>query len=78
MSSKSKRPPHKPVSLNKAVTMAMTVFLWAWVSNFKPSQDDMQAMKEEIINIRDSISKGNLKLWMIRDALKEEFDWEFL
>lgn len=78
MSGKSKRNPHKPVSLNKAVTMAMTVFLWAWVSNFQPSQDDMAAMKEEIINIRESIVKGNLKLWMIRDQLKEEFDWEFL
>lgn len=39
MSSKSKRKP-KAFSMHKAVSVAMTIFVWAWMECFHPSQDE--------------------------------------
>lgn len=75
MSSKSKkRPP--VVSMNKAVTIAMVIFVWAWVSIFQPSKEDMDKMRDEIANIRESVATKRLNIWEVRQALKDEFDWE--
>lgn len=75
MSSKSKK--RKPVpSMNKCVTIAMVVFIWAWVSIFNPSKEDMEKMRAEIENIRESVITKRLNIWEVRQQLKDEFDWE--
>ena len=75
MSSKSKRKP-KSFSMHKAVSVAMTIFVWAWLECFHPSQEDVNKLSEEVANIRESIGNGNLNVWMVRDAIKDEFGWE--
>lgn len=75
MSSKSKR--RKPeMSLSKAVTMAMVIFVWAWVSCFHPSKEDVRKLTDEIANIRDSVRTQRLNIWEIKQALKDEYDVE--
>ena len=84
MSSKSKRKP-KDVSMHKAVSIAMTIFVWAWMSCFHPSQEDVNKLSAEVANIRESVATGNIResvatgnlnVWMVRDAIKDEFGWE--
>ena len=47
MSSKSKRKP-KDVSMHKAVSIAMTIFVWAWMSCFNPTQEDVNKLSAEV------------------------------
>ena len=75
MSSKSKRKP-KSFSMHKAVSIAMTIFVWAWMSCFHPSQEDVNKLSAEVANIRESVGNGNLNAWMGRDAKKEEYGSE--
>lgn len=75
MSAKSKKK-KKFVSAHKMTDIAMTVFLWAWVSVFNPTQEDANKLADEVRNIRESMNKGNLDIFSVRDALKDEFDWE--
>lgn len=75
MSSKSKRKP-KYVSMHKAVSIAMTIFVWAWMSCFNPTQEDVNRMSDEVRNIRESVNSKNLNIWEVRDAIKDEFGWE--
>lgn len=72
MSSKSKRKP-KAFSMNKAVSVAMTIFVWAWMECFHPTQEDVNKLSAEVANIRESVGSGNLNVWMVRDAIKDEF-----
>ena len=75
MSSKSKK--RKPeMSLSKAVTMAMVIFCWAWVSCFNPTKEDVQKLTEEVANVRDSVRTQRLNIWEIKQALKDEYDVE--
>ena len=55
MSSKSKRKP-KDVSMHKAVSIAMTIFVWAWMECFHPTQEDVNRMSDEVRNIRESVN----------------------
>lgn len=75
MSSKSKK--RKPeVSMTKAVTIALVIFIWSWVSVFQPEQDDVDKLKAEIDKIRDSVAAHRLNVWDLRQALKDEYDWD--
>ena len=51
MSSKSKRKP-KAFSMHKAVSIAMTIFVWAWMECFHPTQEDVNKLSAEVANIR--------------------------
>lgn len=75
MSSKSKRKP-KDVSMHKAVSIAMTIFVWAWMECFHPSQEDVNKLSAEVANIRESVNSKNLNILEVRDAIKDEFGWE--
>lgn len=75
MSSKSKREP-RDVSMHKAVSIAMTIFVWSWMECFHPSQEDVNRMSDEVRNIRESVNSKNLNIWEVRDAIKDEFGWE--
>lgn len=76
MSSKSKRKP-KDVSMHKAVSIAMTIFVWAWMECFHPTQEDVNRMSDEVRNIRESVNSKNLNIWEVKDAIKDEFGWEY-
>ena len=76
MSSKSKKRRPERVSMTKAVTVAEIMFVWAWMSCFNPTQEDVNKLSAEVANIRKSVGSGNLNVWMVRDAIKDEFGWE--
>jgi len=77
MSSKSKRTKKSPqFTLNKAFNAALTIFLWAYCGMHEPDHEEMHQLAKEISSVRDSLSTGRLKLWEIRQALKEEYGWE--
>ena len=76
MSSKSKKRRPERVSMTKAVTVAEIMFVWAWMSCFNPTQEDVNKLSAEVANIRESVGSGNLNVWMVRDAIKDEFGWE--
>lgn len=75
MSNKSKRKP-KDFSMHKAVSVAMTIFVWAWMECFHPTQEDVNRMSAEVRNIRESVNSHNLNIWEVKDAIKDEFGWE--
>ena len=76
MSSKSKRRHPERVSMIKAVTSAEVMFVWAWMDVFHPSPDDVQKLKASLNNVAESVNLGNLKIWEIRDAIRDEYGWE--
>ena len=76
MSSKSKRRRSERVSMTKAVTAAEIMFVWAWMEQFHPSPDDVQKLKASLNNVAESVNLGNLNIWEIREAIKDEHGWE--
>lgn len=76
MSSKSKKRPTRELTLNKAVSHAMVIFIWAFASEFSPEQEQFDRLAREVANVRDSVLKGALTIPDIRKALKDEYDWE--
>lgn len=77
MSAKSKRK-HRPVSFNKAVKAALTMFIWAYCNVHDPDLADMENLSREIQLVQEGILSGRLKLSEIAQALKEERGWEIL
>ena len=62
--------------MHKAVSVAMTIFVWAWMSCFHPTQEDVNRLSAEVANIRESVGNGNLNVRMGRDAIQDELGWE--
>ncbi len=77
MSSKSKKKP-RPVSFNRAVRAALTMFIWAYCNIYDPDVADMENMSREIQKVQEGVMTGRLKLADIAEALKEERGWEIL
>ena len=75
MSNKSKRP-QRQVTLNKAVTIAMTIFVWSWMECFHPSKEEVDRLSAEIRNIRESVATHRLNIFEVRQEIKDEFGWE--
>jgi hypothetical protein len=75
VSGKSKRP-QRQVSMTKAVTIAITIFVWAWMECFHPSQEEVTKLSDEVRNIRESVATRRLNIWEVRDAIRDEFGWE--
>ena len=76
MSGKSKKHPTRELTLNKAVSQAMLIFVWAFASEFSPEQEQFDRLAREISSVRDSILCGALTIPEIRRALKQDYDWE--
>lgn len=76
MSSKSKKRPPYQMTLTKAVSNAMVIFVWAFASEFSPDQKQFDRLAKEVANVRDSVMCGALTIPAIRKALKDEYDWE--
>ena len=77
MSSKSKKRSPQ-VSMNKAIRSALTMFLWAYCNVHDPDTADMANMSHEISSVMDGVQSGRVKLWEIKEALKEEKGWQII
>lgn len=77
MSSKSrKKPMSYEMSLTKAVSNALVIFMWAFASSFAPTDEQISMFKHEVQSVRDSVLCGALTISQIRKALKDEYDLE--
>lgn len=76
MSSKSKKRPNHDVTVNKAVSNALVIFLWAFCEEFSPDEDLVERFGKQLQSVRDSVMCGALTVPQIRKALKDEFNWE--
>lgn len=77
MSSKSKKKKPREVSLNKAITIAMVVFVWAWVSIFDPKEEDVVRLTDEIRNVRESVATQRLRIWEVKQELEDKYNITF-
>ena len=77
MSSKSKKK-SPDLSLKKAISAAIVIFLWAFCTEFSPDFDTIQRLWNEINSVRDSINAGSLTIQQLRKALKDEYDLEVM
>lgn len=79
MSSKSKRP-GKRWSPSAQRNRDLLVFVWAWVSVAHPSVGQILAVKEEILNVCESLRLGTVTESMIVEQLEAEHglrtDWQ--
>ena len=78
MSGKSRKKPTREMSMNKAITNALVIFVWALVSEFSPDPDMLDRVKRQIQSVRDSVISGALTIPEIRKALKDDYNWEVL
>ena len=76
MSSKSKKRPSYPMTLTKAVSHALVIFLWAFCTAFSPSPEAFDRLKAEVESVRDSVLCGALTIPQIRKAIRDEYGWE--
>lgn len=78
MSSKSRKPKKATyeMSLTKAVSNALVIFMWGFCCAFQPDKETMDILKHEIFSVRDSINAGALTIPDIKKALKDDYDWE--
>ncbi len=64
------------MSLTKAVSNALVIFMWAFVSEFSPEADQFERLKKEVFSVRDSVLAGSLTIPQIRKALKDDYNVE--
>ena len=77
MSGKSrKKKPTYEMSMTKAVSRALIIFTWAFVSEFSPEPEMMERLRDQIISVRDSILCGDLTIAEVRKALKDDYNWD--
>ena len=72
MSSKSKKPRRR--NRTEQSNADLLLFLWAWVSVCHPSLEEILAVKREILNVSDSVRRGNVTLDMINRQMLDECD----
>lgn len=76
--SKSKKRPPQELTLNKAISHALVIFMWAFASEFSPEEEAFLRLGKEVANVRDSVLKGALTIPQIRKALKDDYGWEVI
>ena len=76
MSGKSRKKPSQEVTLHKAVSHALLIFMWAFASEFSPEQEAFSRLAHEVENVRESVHCGALTIQQIRKALKDDYGWE--
>lgn len=76
MSSKSKRRPTRDVTINKAVTNALAIFLYAFASEFSPEAEAFDRLRRSVASIRDSVICGALTIPEVKRALRDDYGWE--
>lgn len=73
---KSKKRPPESVTLRKAVSRALVIFIWAFVSEFSPDAELLDRLKYQVYSVRDSLNAGTLTIPEIKKALKDDYGWE--
>ena len=75
MSSKSKkRTPD--MSLQKAVSAAIVIFIWAFCTTFSPEFEVLERLWKEVQSVRDSVNAGALTIPQLRKAIHDEYGLE--
>ena len=75
MSGKSKRHSQN-MSLQKAVSAAIVIFIWAFCTTFSPEFEVLERLWKEIQNVRDSVNAGALTIPQLRKAIHDEYGLE--
>lgn len=76
MSGKKRKKPTPEMTLNKAASNALVIFMWAFASEFSPEEEAFLRLGKEVANVRDSVLRGALTIPQIRKAMKDEYNWE--
>jgi len=77
VSNKSKkRHPNREISISKAISDALVIFIWAFVSEFSPDEEMVERVKRQVESVRDSVICGSLTIPQLRKALLEDYGWE--
>ena len=76
MSGKSRKKPSHEMTLTKAINSALAIFMWAFVSEFDPTFEQFDRLKNQVRSVRDSVLCGALTISQIRLALRDEYGVE--
>lgn len=76
MSGKSRKKRTPEMSLTKAVSNALVIFIWAFACEFSPDIELLERFKKQVYSVRDSVMAGALTINDIRKALKDDYDLE--
>jgi len=75
MSSKSKR--RSPdMSVQKAISSALVIFMWAFLTEFSTDFDTIERLGKEIRSVRESINSGALTIPQLRKAIHDDYGIE--
>lgn len=75
MSSKSKK--RSPdMSVQKAISSALVIFMWAFLTEFSTDFDMIERLGKEIRNVRESINSGALTIPQLRKAISDDYGIE--
>ncbi len=75
MSSKSKKRPQR-LNVTAVTNRCLLMFVWAWVSIYSPTVEEIMALTAEIYNVSDSMRRGLINERMIAEQLRDEFGLE--
>ena len=54
------------------------IFFWAFIVAFDPTDEQVEILKHEMQSVRDSVLSGALTIPQIRQALRDEYNWEVM
>lgn len=75
---KTKKRPSYPQTLNKAVSNALVIFVWAYCTAADPKLEHLEELKRQITSVRESVLCGALTIPQLRKALKDEYNVEVI
>lgn len=66
----------KKQAQDEAISLAIAVFLTVMVDKFGYDADKLKAVWDEINKLSDSIAKGYVNLWDLKQVLADEYEIE--
>lgn len=77
MSSRSKKRSPE-MSIQKAISSALVIFMWAFLTEFSAEFDDVVRLGKEIMSVRESINCGALTIPQLRKAILDDYGLEIV
>lgn len=66
----------KKKAQDEAISLAIAVFLTVMVDKFGYDADKLKAVWDEVNKLSDSIAKGYVNLWDLKQVLADEYEIE--
>lgn len=66
----------KKQAQDEAISLAIAVFLTVMVDKFNYDADKLKAVWDEVNKLSDSIAKGYVNLWDLKQVLADEYEIE--